>query len=64
MKKEHPCFNAGVVVALDVVAIFDQGVIVKEIIKTCGEKEMLAEIKENGSQELKDLVKFEFNGGS
>jgi len=57
---EEDKFIQGIVAALDVVAIYDQPVIFKEIIETAGTKRVLAEIKVNGSERSKKLAIQEF----
>jgi hypothetical protein len=53
-------FTAGIVAALDVVALFDQGVMFKEIVETAGIKETLREIRANGLPQTKKMAKAEF----
>ena len=53
-------FNAGVVCACDVVAVYGEGTILKEIIDACGGKEIYREIMLNGLEKTRKLAKFEF----
>ncbi|MDD5453928.1 MAG: hypothetical protein PHW62_00310 [Candidatus Ratteibacteria bacterium] len=53
-------FIQGTVAALDVVALYDQPVIFKEIVESAGIKKVLAEIKKNGSERSKKIAKQEF----
>lgn len=59
-KETEKEFYKGVVSALDVVALQDDSVIFKEIIKSCGVKETLKEIKSKGLDKTKSLAKQEF----
>ena len=58
--EEEDKFIQGIVAALDVVALYDQPVIFKEIIETAGTKKVLAEIKINGSERSKNLARQEY----
>jgi hypothetical protein len=53
-------FIRGVVVALDVVAIYDYGVCFKEIVESVGKETVLKEIKKNGLHRTKEMAKSEF----
>lgn len=53
-------FVQGIVAALDVVAIYDQPVIFKEIVESAGTKKVLEEIKLNGLKRTKKLAEQEF----
>lgn len=53
-------FYAGVVSACDVVALYGQGVILKEIVCSCGYEETIKEIMKNGLPCTKELAKSEF----
>jgi len=54
-------FIQGVVAALDLVAIYDQGTLFREIVESVGKERTLAEIKLNGLGRTKKLAKAEFN---
>jgi hypothetical protein len=55
-----PGFEAGVVCACDIVALAGEGVLLKEIILSCGGKKIYDEIMVNGGLETRRLARREF----
>jgi hypothetical protein len=53
-------FIQGIVVALDVVALYDQPVLFKEIVELAGTQAVLTEIAANGLERTKKLAAEEF----
>lgn len=60
MKSVNNEFFKGVVVALDVVSIYDYGVCFKEIVESAGKERVLKEIRKNGLSKTKEMAKREF----
>lgn len=57
-------FIQGIVVALDVVALYDQPVLFKEIVELAGVEAVLTEIQANGLPRTKKLAQQEFKSGN
>lgn len=54
--KHEDVFFQGVVAALDVVALYGNYVIFREIVEATGKEEMLREIQKNGSEKTKEMA--------